>query len=63
MWRFSSARRGDGETDAAKRNELFHDIQLYEQENGPFVPLFQPGVHFAFSDLQGFATTASGALT
>ncbi len=44
------------ETDAAKRNELFHDIQLYEQENGPFVPLFQPGVHFAFrSDLQGFS--------
>ncbi|MEP0762500.1 MAG: ABC transporter substrate-binding protein [Chloroflexota bacterium] len=44
------------ETDAAKRNELFREIQLYEQESGPFVPLFQPGVHFAFrSDLQGFS--------
>ncbi|MEB2288056.1 MAG: ABC transporter substrate-binding protein [Anaerolineae bacterium] len=43
------------ETDAATRNELFREIQLYEQESGPFVPLFQPGVHFAFrSDLQGF---------
>ncbi len=37
------------------RNELFRQIQLYEQESGPFAPLFQPGVHFAFdSALQGF---------
>jgi len=44
------------ETDAARRNELFREIQLYEREKGPFVPLFQPGVHFAFrSDLQGFS--------
>lgn len=44
------------ETDTAKRNELFREIQLYEQESGPFVPLFQPGVHFAFrSDLLGFS--------
>lgn len=44
------------ETDAAKRAELFREIQLYEQQHGPFVPLFQPGVHFAFdAELQGFA--------
>ncbi len=43
------------ETDAARRSELFREIQFYEMESGPFVPLFQPGVHFAFrSDLQGF---------
>ncbi len=43
------------ETDATKRNEIFREIQLYEQQNGPFAPLFQPGVHFAYqSDLQGF---------
>ncbi len=44
------------ETDAAVRAELFREIQYYEQQDGPFVPLFQPGVHFAFdADLQGFA--------
>ncbi|MBN1121816.1 MAG: ABC transporter substrate-binding protein [Anaerolineae bacterium] len=44
------------EVDAAVRNELFREIQLYEMESGPFVPLFQPGVHFAYkADLQGFA--------
>ncbi len=44
------------ETDSATRNELFRQIQLYEQQNGPFVPLFQPGVHFAYdANLQGFA--------
>ncbi len=44
------------ETDAERRAELFREIQYYEQQNGPFVPLFQPGVHFAYNaDLQGFA--------
>jgi peptide/nickel transport system substrate-binding protein len=44
------------ETDSDTRNELFRQIQLYEQQNGPFVPLFQPGVHFAYdANLQGFA--------
>lgn len=44
------------ELDPARRAEIFREIQLYEQENGPFAPLFQPGVHFAYrSDLQGFA--------
>ncbi len=43
------------ETDPEKRNELFHEIQIYEQHHGPFVPLFQPGVHFAYSaSLKGF---------
>ncbi len=43
------------ETDTAARIELFRAIQVYEQESGPFAPLFQPGVHFAFNaDLQGF---------
>ncbi|MBN1285321.1 MAG: ABC transporter substrate-binding protein [Anaerolineae bacterium] len=43
------------ETDPEVRKELFHEIQLYEQESGPFVPLFQPGVHFAYrTELQGF---------
>jgi peptide/nickel transport system substrate-binding protein len=44
------------ETDPQKRDELFRQIQLYEQENGPFTPLFQPGVHFAYNaDLKGFS--------
>jgi peptide/nickel transport system substrate-binding protein len=44
------------ENDPAVRSDLFREIQLYEQQNGPFAPLFQPGVHFAYrSDLQGFA--------
>jgi len=43
------------ETDPAARNDLFREIQLYEQQSGPFAPLFQPGVHFAYAaDLQGF---------
>ncbi len=43
------------ETDPAVRNDLFREIQLYEQQSGPFAPLFQPGVHFAYAaDLQGF---------
>ncbi|MCK4411753.1 hypothetical protein KAV67_05645 [Candidatus Bipolaricaulota bacterium] len=43
------------ETDPEKRNELFREIQIYEQHHGPFVPLFQPGVHFAYSaNLKGF---------
>ena len=43
------------ETDPNKRNDLFRDIQLYEQQKGPFTPLFQPGVHFAYNaDLKGF---------
>ena len=43
------------ETDTDARNELFRQIQFYEQERGPFVPLFQPGVHFAYtSRLEGF---------
>ena len=37
------------------RNDLFTQIQLYEQQSGPFAPLFQPGVHFAYdANLQGF---------
>ncbi len=44
------------ETDPDVRNDLFREIQLYEQQNGPFVPLFQPGVHFAYrAELQGFS--------
>jgi peptide/nickel transport system substrate-binding protein len=44
------------ETDPAVRTDLFRQIQLYEQQNGPFAPLFQPGVHFAYkATLQGFA--------
>ncbi len=44
------------EIDASVRNELFREIQLYEQQNAPFAPLFQPGVHFAYrNDLKGFA--------
>jgi peptide/nickel transport system substrate-binding protein len=43
------------ETDPDVRNELFREIQIYEMESGPFVPLFQPGVHFAYdANLQGF---------
>lgn len=43
------------ETDPETRNELFREIQLYEQQHGPFTPLFQPGVHFAYNaNLQGF---------
>jgi peptide/nickel transport system substrate-binding protein len=43
------------ETDPDVRNELFREIQIYEQESGPFAPLFQPGVHFAYdATLQGF---------
>ncbi len=43
------------ETDTETRNALFREIQLYEMESGPFAPLFQPGVHFAFdAALQGF---------
>ncbi len=43
------------ETDPAVRNDLFREIQVYEQESGPFAPLFQPGVHFAFdANLLGF---------
>jgi peptide/nickel transport system substrate-binding protein len=43
------------ETNAEKRDELFRQIQTYEMENGPFVPLFQPGVHFAYNaNLNGF---------
>jgi len=44
------------EIDPEVRNELFREIQLYEQQSGPFAPLFQPGVHFAYtSALKGFA--------
>jgi len=44
------------ETDPEVRDELFREIQLYEQQSGPFAPLFQPGVHFAYtSALKGFA--------
>jgi peptide/nickel transport system substrate-binding protein len=44
------------ETDPAVRSDLFGQIQLYEQQNGPFAPLFQPGVHFAYkAALNGFA--------
>ncbi len=44
------------ETDPAVRTDLFRQIQLFEQQNGPFAPLFQPGVHFAYkATLQGFA--------
>lgn len=44
------------ETDPAARADLFKQIQMYEQQNGPFAPLFQPGVHFAYkATLQGFA--------
>ena len=43
------------ETDPQARVDLFHDIQVYEQESGPYAPLFQPGVHFAYdANLQGF---------
>lgn len=43
------------ETDPEVRNELFREIQLYEQESGPYAPLFQPGVHFAYrTELAGF---------
>ncbi|MBN2471295.1 MAG: ABC transporter substrate-binding protein [Anaerolineae bacterium] len=43
------------ETDPDVRNELFREIQLYEIESGPYAPLFQPGVHFAYdAALQGF---------
>ncbi|GAB4439610.1 MAG: ABC transporter substrate-binding protein [Anaerolineae bacterium] len=43
------------ETDPDARNELFREIQLYEMESGPFAPLFQPGVHFAYrANLTGF---------
>lgn len=44
------------ELDPTVRAELFGEIQRWLQENGPYAPLFQPGVHFAYrSDLQGFA--------
>ncbi|HVO71787.1 MAG TPA: ABC transporter substrate-binding protein, partial [Aggregatilineaceae bacterium] len=44
------------ETDPAVRSDLFAQIQLYEQQNGPFAPLFQPGVQFAYNAaLKGFA--------
>jgi peptide/nickel transport system substrate-binding protein len=43
------------ETDPDARNGLFREIQLYEQQSGPFAPLFQPGVHFAYTTaLEGF---------
>lgn len=44
------------ETDPQKRNDLFQKIQMYEQQSGPFTPLFQPGVHFAYNaNLKGFS--------
>jgi ABC-type transport system substrate-binding protein len=44
------------ETDPAVRNDLFGQIQPGEQQNGPFAPLFQPGVHLAYkAALKGFA--------
>ena len=44
------------ELDPQVRSDLFVEIQRYQQQNAPFVALFQPGVHFAYrSDLQGFA--------
>jgi peptide/nickel transport system substrate-binding protein len=43
------------ETDPQARVDLFSQIQHYEQQSGPFAPLFQPGVHFAYdATLQGF---------
>ena len=44
------------ETDPQKRDDLFRQIQFYEQKSGPFTPLFQPGVHFAYNaNLKGFS--------
>ncbi|NIA03556.1 MAG: ABC transporter substrate-binding protein [Nitrospirae bacterium] len=44
------------ETDPQKRDDLFRQIQMYEQQSGPFTPLFQPGVHFAYNaNLKGFS--------
>lgn len=37
------------ETNAENRNRIFQLIQLYEQRWSPFVPLFQPGLHFAYN--------------
>lgn len=44
------------EVDAAKRADLFGQIQTYLQESGPWAPLVQPGIQFGYrADLKGMA--------
>lgn len=43
------------ESDPAAREEIFHAIQDYMQQNGPFAPFLQPGVQVAYaSDIQNY---------
>lgn len=44
------------EVNAAKRADLFGQIQQYMQESGPFAPFLQPGTQIGYrADLKGFA--------
>lgn len=44
------------EVDAAKRADIFAQIQLYLQEKGPWVPLVQPGIQIGYrAGVKGFA--------
>ena len=51
------------ETDAAKRTELFGQIQAYWQKEGPFAPVIQSSAQIGYrSDLKGFAYNAQWAI-